>query len=516
MGRWARRHGAALALLIMLALAYAWLGIHDGLGSLKGDSLIYLGTARHYAPYWPEDAFAAGWAAVTQFPPLYALVLMCSGGAADFRIAHGVTALCLVAGFATFYVWLLRLGIGRGRAACAVGVLAVAPGTVLQSFYLHPEGLYVALVFMALIALSLADTTRRSRWFWAAAAATALAILTRTVGVALVPALAFALLRARPAGWPAMLALALLPGLAWSVLHDPPASYADLLRDRYAGVPPAEMVQAVGASVRASAEGLASNLYQNAHLGWLAWLLGIAGGAALLKRAVAREPDAAYVAAYLAMLAVWPFPQEALRLTWVVVPFLLGYVLWLCQRAALRLPEARAQLRPVLAWMPLAALALAMLPEVLLLAHRASHPLAQARPAYRHLPQWYHPELATAQWYAELHGGTAEALQAFAERVPEGECVVTTLPLVAGFYLGRPVRTPPGDLLDATAFEDALVRTGCRYILLTYATGRGGSETPFYPMERLSGRLRMLDEHDVVLLDGQRRRIAALAVLEPG
>ena len=508
------RHAALLCgLLAPLAALYAWLDVHGGLGSLKGDGLIYLSTARHWAPYWPADPIAATWASLSEFPPLYPALLAATGGAADLRLAHGVTVLCLILGFAAFYGWLVGLGVARARAALAVAVLALAPGTVLQSFHVHPEGLSVALVFAALALLALAERSGRAAWYWTAAVAVGLAILARTVGVALLPALLLVLVRARPRGWPAIAALALAPGALWAVLHDVPSGYGDSLAGHYADASPGAIARSIGASIAATASGLAGNLSQSPRLAALVLAFGALALALAAWRFVRGRADAWYALAYLAVLALWPFPQEAPRLAWVVVPFVLAYLAWGAERVAARLPGDLSRLRPAVAWAPLAVLALVVLPEFLLLAARATHPLAREQPAVRHVPQWYHPDLATAAWNARLHLGTVEALERFGPGIPEGECLFTTLPLVAGFYARREALPPPAESMDPADFDDALRGAGCRFVLFTELSGRSGSEAPFYPLERLGGRVEIVDEHVVTLPDGRQRRVALLGAL---
>jgi hypothetical protein len=504
-----RDHFAFALVLLPLAVLYLWLNASDDLGSLRGDGLIYVNTARHYAPYWPADEQAATWAHVTQFPPAYAAVLAATGGAFDFRLAHGITTVCLLASFAALYAWLIQLGIPRLRATVATALFAVTAGTFLQSFLLHPEGLYVALGFTALSLLVLGEQTPRTSAYWVASAAVAVAILTRTVGVTLVPALWIALARNRPRGWPVMAAAAVAPGLLWSLLHHPPWSYADTLKAEYAGAPLESILATVLRSMAAAGAGFADNLLRAAHLQWVVVSLGAIAAAVALWRFVRWRPDAWYLAAYLAALALWPYPQEAQRLTWVVVPLLLGYVVWAGDRLAPRVPAAR--MRPAVSWAPVAVLALIVLPEFALLMGRATHPLARATPAYRHVPEWYEPRLPAARRLTEAQLGTVQAFREFATQIPRGECVFSTLPMVAAFYTGRDARFPPWESTDDRAFMEETRQAGCRYFVFTLEPGRGYTRA-YYPLDRLGDRVQILAEQP--LGAGGERPAAALAVLK--
>lgn len=490
-----RRHTGFCVLLAVLAALYLWLTWYDDLGGIKGDGLIYLNTARHYAPYWPADPMAAVWARVTQFPPVYSFLLAVSGGALDFRLAHAATTVCLLAAFAAFYAWLLALGAARLHAAAATALFALSPGTFLQSFFLHPEGLYVALGFIALLLLAAGEAEPRARWFWLAAAAVAVALVTRTVGATLLPALGIALLRHRPRHWVAMGALAALPGLVWGVVHKIDWSYSDTLTESYLGVPLETIAHKVHATVVAGAQGIVDNLVRGP-LRWVAAAVGALAAGVAGWRFLRGRPDAWYVMAYLATLVIWPYPQEAQRLTWVLLPFLIGYVVWAGERLALRIPPAHSRARSAVAWVPAVVLATIVLPEFGLLMGRATSPLAQANPAYRHYPEWYEPQPEAAFTLTELRLRTVEGLRRFAPQIPPDECVISTLHfLSAGFYTQRDLRAPPPEHLDDRTFDRDIRAIGCRYFIFSFQSDQSrGFTRPFYPLHRLRDRITILDE----------------------
>ena len=89
---------------------------------------------------------------------------------------------------------VLARAAGAGtRAWVAAAIVAVYPSLVLSSVYLMPEGLYALLVVAALVAVR----HRTAGFAVAAGAATGMAMLTRSVGLALCAAPAAVWLRAR-------------------------------------------------------------------------------------------------------------------------------------------------------------------------------------------------------------------------------------------------------------------------------------------------------------------------------
>lgn len=512
-----RRHGAIALVLASLAALYAWLDAFDDLGGMGGDGLIYLATARDYAPYWPPDALAAEYGAATQFPPVYAWLLMASGGASSLLAAHLATLVFLLCAFAALYAWLVTIGVGRVQAALGVALFAAMPGTWVQSFYLHPEGLYVALVLVTLTLVTRAERTARAGVWWAAAATAGLAVVTRTVGITLLPALGVALWRKRPQHWPGMLAAPLLPQALWSVAHQPPWGYGDTLASYYGEQSSlSDVIGTALGSIRPTIEGLGVNVVQTPRLSWLAAVAGVLALAVALWRFARLRPDAWYVAAYLGVMMIWPFPEEARRLAWVLVPILLGYCLWAGERALQRLPAVSGWPRTLLAHAPVLALALVVLPGFGLLVARAADPLAYLHPEYRHIPEWYDPALPKAQWLVEIRRATAGGFRDFAPLIPADECVFSTKPLMAGFFTGRIAYAVPPSRVDDAAFEREIALRGCRFFVLHRDTGKGYA-TPHYPLDRLGGRLELLAVRGIAVGPDNDRIVAALAVLKsPG
>jgi hypothetical protein len=510
-----RRHGAFAVVLAALAALYLWLNAFDDLGGLGGDGLIYAVTARAYAPFGPPDALAAEVAGGTQFPPVYSLLLMAGGGAASLLAAHLATAFFLLCAFASFYLWLCSLGVGRLQAALGVALLGAMPGTWVQSFYLHPEGLYVALTLAALNLLTLAERTARAGLFWAASVAVGLAIVTRTVGVALLPALAVTLFRSRPRWWIGMIAAALAPEALWSALHHPPWGYADTLIAQYGGdTSLRNVLGAIAGSVVASVKGLGWNVVQTPRLVWPAAAVGIASMAVALWRFVHCKPDAWYLMAYLGVMALWPFPEEAWRLTWVVVPILLGHFLWAGEQVLRRAGVSSGRIRSALSSAPGLIAGLTLLPGFALLTARAAHPLTDLHPAYRHVPEWYDPLLPKAQWLAESRLATVDGLREFAARVPEGQCVFSTRPLMTSFFTGRTAHFTPREGEGDAAFDEELRRKGCRFFVVFHDAGRAYTRA-YYPLDRLGTRLEVIAKSGIDIGPADERRVAELAILKP-
>lgn len=473
------RHRALVAVLVSLAALYLPWSASSHPGDLDGDSATYYLTARHFAPYLGAEATAAHAAQLSQFPPLYPLALALTGGAASVPMAHAVTVLCLLAALAAFYGWLLALGLTRGWAAVATGLLGLLPGTWLLALSLLSEPLYLALSLAALTLLARAGTDSRAH-AWAALAIAA-AILTRSAGLALLPALAFALWRERPRGSPWILLLAVAPPLAWSLVPRGQAGY--LAEFSSAG----EMLAWLPHGLDAFVRGIGDNLLHTGTGSGRALACGIVLLGVALVRVRPLRPDLAYVGAYTGLIALWPYPTHATRFAWVLVPLLLGYAFLGAQLLGRRLRTAPHAPAALLA----AALALALAPALVAGIARWRDPLAAPHAGLRHLRAWYAPDAAQATPQALLQWHLMAGLAQLGERVPPDDCVLALGWPTVTFHTGRVAWELPDESADDAALRAAIARAGCGHFVLL-GIPNPIVPTPFYPDARLPGELEPL------------------------
>jgi hypothetical protein len=457
---------------------------------------------------------AKGIADQSQFPPLYPALLAATGGATDLRLAHAITTVCLLAAFAACYASLLAMGLPRGLALATTALFAVMPGTIQLALQLKSEGLYLALTLAALTLLSRASATRQPAAYWTAAGLVAAALLTRSAGLALLPALVLVLLRDRPRAWYGMLALSLLPFGAWTLLRQPDHSYGDALL-AYAQAPAAAIARQLAENLEALAWGLGANVLQTRPLLWVVVPVALVSAAVLVWRFCRWYVDAWYIAAYLALIVLWPYPSEAQRFGWVVMPWLLGYAVLAADRGAARFSNRPGVVQSAIRWSGPAVLALLIAPSFLIAAQRRAHAATQETPALAQLPEWYGADPVAARAEALLHLDMARAMQELGRQVPEGECVISIKPATVTFYSGRESFVPPFDDVDDGAFRAGLDAARCRYVLLLAATQPPQYPEPYYPKERLGERLEIVEVR-TPSRDDSRRVVAALGRLVEG
>ena len=357
-----RRATAALAALAVLAaglaIAFAW---QRGIASLYDDSVSYLVMAQALSPWEATPAaIAAAWPD-QRYPPLFALWLGVAGGAYDWRLAHAWVGLSFGAG--VFLLGILGRDVSRSAMVGFVAALLFAcmPGAWLNIKGILSEFPYVALSLGALIAYRRADQAGTKRTLGVLALLLAAAILTRTIGVALVAGVAIAeawrYLRERDAarlrGFAIACAGAVAIVAAWYVARprggeDAYLSFSTAVAQNAADRGGAWLVSLVASNVSAVVDAWLTALLVFWGEPWkpgfvIACVLGASGAAGTLWRAARGEADAIYVIAFLAILAAWPFPGQMYRLALPAVPLVSMNALWLWRTLlARRMEEPRA------------------------------------------------------------------------------------------------------------------------------------------------------------------------------
>lgn len=503
--------GTACLVLLALAAVYLPWAWSDQLGSLGGDSAVYVLTSRHFAPGLAHDPVAQAMAEASLFPPLYPLVLALSGGAAELHWAHAATTVCLLAAFALFHAWQRQLGLAAPLALAGLLLFALLPGTWLLALQLLSEPLYLLLSLAFLLTASGTDPGPRQAW--AAAILLAALLLTRTAGVAMVPAYLWLLLRRRPARWPAMLVLALAPAPIWFALHPGEEAYRDSLADSYVGDGLATGFARLIDNTMAMGGGLAMNVVQTPVLLLAVLALGLPALAVAVRRLVEGKADAIYLWGYLAMIAIWPYPAEARRLAWVLMPLLIAYLLLAGEALADALRAHGLAAARLAAGLPALLSGLVLLPGDLQAALRYQSAASVERPEVRHLPEWYEPDPRMALRQATLHLDLADALGRLGRLIPPGECVFSIKPQTVAWYTRRDSYVTPFEALDDAPFERWLADKGCGYVLMMAATTEM-HPTPYFPAARIPERLEPIETISS-LHDGQQTDIAGLARLQP-
>jgi hypothetical protein len=478
-----RHLGLTLALPLLAVLYGAWTWT-DSLQSIGNDSTIYLMTARHFAPWIAADPIWAEAAANSQFPPVFALLLMLTGAADNLLIAHQVTTVGVVAALAMLYAWSTLAGLPRAVALLLLIVCAGLPLMYRGALLILPEPLYLALSLGMLAALVQHRRSDRASWFYVAAAVASVCVLTRTVGVALYAPLLVGAWRSRRRGaWLAM-AVSLVPIVLWQLLHRPEHAYGTALSEFYGGPDPLGKLWRHLPYMAANLfEGLRLNIAVTPSLQAVTAPIAAASLLAAAWRALKLEPDGVYVVGYLMTVLLWPFPLESKRFLLVAAPVLLGQLLLVMSALTRRLTSPLAPLpAPLLAVALIACIA----PDVARSVQRLSEGLSHFDRQARFFPEWYEADLPGAVEKTALVRAHLDALERIGQHVGADECVVVIKRILVQYHAHRRAYQPAIARVPQAEFDAGIQRAGCGYVFATSVITPDFPDA-WYPIDRIPG-----------------------------
>jgi len=276
-----------------------------------------------------------GMPAAVHYPPLYPILLAPFFGALSVKsaaIAGKVLNALLGAGAAGLISWhaakteLLGARIPRWVAGAVVFAAGVAIPVLATQGVLFAEPLFGVLLAITIITT---DSSPGVGSAWIAGTAAALALVTRSIGIAVVAgALCFLLMRRSPwRVWRALLLPTLVAALGWGIWVARHASGIDPALALVYGTYSAPLSQAGISAVAGNIRDLSRPLEVLA-LGWIPvrWLYIVLATAALgvglygLALLARRSAIGCALVFYAIILAVWPYPPD--RFIWVVLPWL--------------------------------------------------------------------------------------------------------------------------------------------------------------------------------------------------
>jgi hypothetical protein len=478
-----RSHLPIIALLMLLAplyLAWSWSG---QVGVLGNDGPAYLMMAQHYQPGAVRDPVYTAAAVVSKYPPVYPLALAMLQ-ASELHRAHAVTTVFLLFALLAYYRWLCREGLPRAQAAALVLLFALLPGSWLTGLLIQSEYLYLLLSVLALGAMAAYQRSQNREWLLAAAISVAAACLTRTIGITLfLPLLMVMRAAPRRSALLAMLA-AVAPLAIWHLLHRSPQGYSDELQGGYARSGMDMLWRQLATELPALRRGFADNFLLSDPLRPLADGLGVLCLVSVAWRIRGATADGLYVLASLVVLALWPYPDEARRFIWVLLPILLGQLLLTVR--SLVVIDLRWQTLPPAVVMIVIALLIA--PGLMLMVHRYSAARDSATPEAAHQVLWYASDTAQAEYAVDVQLSMIGTLSHLQDVVPASDCVIATRADIVNYFAHRRTAYPPAPQTPEADFAGQLRGTGCHYVFSIIATDPGGHLSPLYPLTRIPGQ----------------------------
>jgi hypothetical protein len=417
------------------------------------------------------------------------------GGGESILVAHEIVMCFLLIAMVFMYRWARAENLSIGISAAVVVMFALMPSTYLMSFNVWTENLYLLFSLAAIAALARDSVTSERMWALAAVAVCA-ALLTRVAALPLAVAFLFYLVKHRPRRMFPLAAIAIVPFAIWAAVsaltQRGAGAYVAHLQGKYSGNPVQFFMH------QATVESQA--LYH----AWLdAWLgqsptavaavivviFGVLGLAGWLLRLRALRFDAVYVALYLAMLIVWPHPEEAQRYSYVLFPLLLVYACLILSRLPGYRINARTYNLTTAGGVLLAFIA--MLPTLLLNISYYTENTLEEYADNKHTAEWYVTDRRRAASNAVFRTALLNHLKSLSGKVEEGECIFAIKPTIVSLYSKRRSYGPPNSTKNDTEFLEEIGR--CRYVyVLPFASP--SYRVAFYPQTRLGARAELISE----------------------
>ncbi len=499
---------------LIVLLFYSGFCGYDLAAGFTSDDAVYLLLADIYSPY--KTANLPVYTLIREqslFPPLFPLLLGVLGaGSESPALAAYISTGLLLLSIVIAGIWLWRESARPATAVFITLLLCFLPGTLILSQEIWSEFLFMVLTYSALL-LGTRPRLQARDWL-AMAVLIALATLTRTMGVALLPAFFLLLYRHRVRAGLLYAFISTAPFLLWYVA-------AELLRDN-AGYTSALGTALPDYSIPTLLDLLSVKLiamYQS-----LLWLFASVDSGRVhylfsslmllpllalavkvwFVRARCGKMDAVFIPVYLFIILIWPYGDVyyVSRFLFPVLPVLMLYASLGVQQLLHNRPGDSAVITVLIA-----ALLVITAPSVVQFTQRAYAGVAAELAPYRHDRTW----LLSADVNQNILRNTrfiVDTLHSLRGRIDEQECLhAFQAPLVMLYTLRisgmlPPPQTPDAEFLGQTAM--------CRYYLALPIADTARHYPEHYPMQRLRP-----SEHELTgfYLDPQTRSSTAIYLL---
>ena len=479
------------ATLLFFLIAYSYWTWTSELNDLLGDSSYYILIARYFSPFSPENPVVSFFATQNSYPPLYPFVLATFGGATNLFIAHQLTALTFTLVFYLFYRWLKAEGLSWISALSATLLLAMIPGIYMEALYLRSEPIFLFFSLLGFAVYAQGENLTPLQKVAFTALCVACAMLTRTVGIAML--LAFSttvIIRRVPFRWLGII-IAFMPPIIWRLsAGSGQQSYVDGLRARLEANHVDNILAVVPGMTRMLIDGWQTNIVGYGFNGAFAIAIGVACLLATIYRATKFQFDALYVLFTLLILVLWPYPAERVRFMMVLVPVMLGQLFIVSYHYYLhtvRLMEGR-----VIFSILLAMCFVAVAPSLVLSVQHSFELVPDDSGILRTNPTWFEmtPQVQRVASVQAQHR-YLEVVSTLASSLPEGECVISVRPALVGLYANRiatimPPLSANGEAMGLPIFPK------CNFVLMSPAIP--SYPEPLYPYRIWQDRIDITKE----------------------
>jgi len=463
--------------------------VEDRVAGFTSDDAVYLLLADLYM--FAEQTHLPVYTLIREqslFPPLFPLFLgLLGGGSASPALAGMLSTGLLLLSLLLACRWILQLTHNLPLTLFLTGLLLLLPGTLILAQEIWSEFLFMLLLYGIFL---IADREVPLKHHWLIIAILiALATLTRTAGVALIPPFWLLLYRNRTTPFWLPAAISSLPFLAWYVprelLRQSPG-YTSVLAAGTIDVGPSMLLAGLPDKVIAMFDSLhwlfASVDGGSVHFWFgriLILLLLIPAASILVRRVIAYRMDALFCLVYGAILLLWPH-ADIYFVSRFLYPLVPVFLLYACIGMT-GLTDHR-EVKPAVFIIMILAVIVTTAPSVLQFTQRATANVAEELKPYRRDRTW----LLSAEANNTILENTrfiVETLKKIPGVIQPDECLYAFQAPLVMLYTKRVTGALPAQNSSDEQFRQDTAM--CRYILALPISDAGRNLPEYYPLRRL-------------------------------
>jgi len=500
--------------IIAAAIFYRVFTAGDKVAGFTSDDAVYLLLADLYM--FADQAQLPVYTLIREqslFPPLFPLLLGLLGGGSNDPVLAGIISTgLLLSSLVVAGRWILQQTQNLSFTLFLTGLLLLLPGTLILAQEIWSEFLFMLLLYGIFL---IADREVPLKHHWLIMAILiALATLTRTAGVALIPPFLLLLYRNRITPFWLPAAISTLPFIAWyvprEVLRQSPG-YTSVLAAGTIDVAPSVLLGGLPAKLIAmfdSLHWLFASVDSGAAHFWFGRILLLCmlmpAASVLVRRLISFRMDAWFCLVYVSIILIWPHADIYFvsRFLYLLVPVFLLY-------AGIGLSGLivnRGVKRAVFITLVLAVIVVTA-PSVRQFTQRATANVAEELEPYRRDRTW----LLSAEANKSILQNTrfiVDTLQKIPGEVQPDECIYAfQAPLVMLYTKRVTGALPSPDSSDEQFRQDTAL---CRYILALPVSDAGRHMPEYYPLRRLRASAY---EQTAYYMDPQARYGTAIYLL---
>jgi len=508
-------------IVIGIAALYLYLAYKTTLyAGMTADGAIYLQMADYFSPFYSSSVGEHGFLlSHYPFPPLYPMFLgYVGGGSRSPEVSYLSSGIIMLAVLYVTYIWYRQLGLGRGISLASMLCFALMPVTLQHLLVIESEHLYLLLTLSGFVVLNraVAGVARYSLpgvFF-------GLSSLTRTIGIIAIVAYALVVWRNHRMGRVIiLLTVSILPLALWvgyKAVYFSHGGYLSSLYEGFRGDVVTNVLTQANVNLRLLwLYWVGCFDYQRmAYVGFFLWPVSLLIVGGLLMRLRKLEADAVYVAGYIVVILIWPYPAQMERFIYTILPFLLIYgVLTLCYIYS-KLPGFLVGSRsvPVYAYMVLVAILVA--PSLFSMWNNLYHPVAMKYTDLARTSSWLTAsDVNKVKFSYEFMRRIYQSMEDVSGLVPAGECIISTEPAYLMLYSGRKSIKPKSQGVADEAFLESI--RPCKYIFMMSVQSRPSmGNPPMYPFYRVKDDMQVLSVQ-YLSENSDDNRVASMLVRYP-